>query len=257
MNPAPCFLHVARVAHVALAALLTASAASAQPILLNFEDIPGMGNFPGLVVPGASRLADQFLASHNVRFSSGSPFVAVVVHGANTPSGTRIIGGTNASGQLTYQPAFPIVARFLDASGTSPRGVSVASIRGDLSAIPGTKTLEAYDVNGQLLDVDTQQDSSTAPLLVESPAANIHFVRMFSSSATVGFDDLRFDQPQPIAPACPADFNLDGSLDPDDLADYISAFFVIPPAPGSDFNNDGTTDPDDLADYIGAFFAGC
>jgi len=25
----------------------------------------------------------------------------------------------------------------------------------------------------------------------------------------------------------------------------------------SDFNNDGTTDPDDLADFIGAFFAGC
>ena len=54
---------------------------------------------------------------------------------------------------------------------------------------------------------------------------------------------------------CPADFNGDGVTDPDDLADYIGAFFAVPPAPNSDFNNDGTTDPDDLADYIGAFFS--
>jgi len=56
---------------------------------------------------------------------------------------------------------------------------------------------------------------------------------------------------------CPADFNQDGTLDPDDLADYIGAFFAVPPGAGSDFNNDGTTDPDDLADFISAFFAGC
>jgi len=55
---------------------------------------------------------------------------------------------------------------------------------------------------------------------------------------------------------CPADFNADGTLDPDDLADYITAFFFQPPASGSDFNGDGVTDPDDLADFITAFFAG-
>ena len=56
---------------------------------------------------------------------------------------------------------------------------------------------------------------------------------------------------------CAADFNNDGTVDPDDLADYIGAFFAQPPGAGSDFNGDGTTDPDDLADYIGAFFGGC
>jgi len=56
---------------------------------------------------------------------------------------------------------------------------------------------------------------------------------------------------------CPADFNHDGSLDPDDLADYIGAYFAQPPGTGSDFNGDGSVDPDDLADYIGAYFAGC
>jgi len=56
---------------------------------------------------------------------------------------------------------------------------------------------------------------------------------------------------------CPADFNQDFNIDPDDLADYIGSYFGDPPATGSDFNQDGLTDPDDLADFIGAFFAGC
>ena len=56
---------------------------------------------------------------------------------------------------------------------------------------------------------------------------------------------------------CRPDFNGDGNLDPDDLADYIGAFFSSPPLDGSDFNGDGLTDPDDLADYISEFFAGC
>jgi len=61
----------------------------------------------------------------------------------------------------------------------------------------------------------------------------------------------------PPTPACPADFNADGSLDPDDLADYIGAYFTQPPDQHADFNADGNVDPDDLADYIGAYFSGC
>jgi len=60
-----------------------------------------------------------------------------------------------------------------------------------------------------------------------------------------------------IVPSCPADFNGDGELNPDDLADYIGAFFAVPPAVNADFNGDGDVNPDDLADFIGAFFAGC
>ena len=56
-------------------------------------------------------------------------------------------------------------------------------------------------------------------------------------------------------PRCPSDFNLDGATDPDDLADFIGAFFSN--TPDSDFDASGTIDPDDLADFIGAFFAAC
>ena len=56
---------------------------------------------------------------------------------------------------------------------------------------------------------------------------------------------------------CPADFNGDRVLDPDDLADYIGCYFGTPQCSGADFNGDGVVDPDDLADFITAFFAGC
>jgi len=55
----------------------------------------------------------------------------------------------------------------------------------------------------------------------------------------------------------PCDFDGNGAIDPDDLADFIGGFFTIPSDPRTDFNHDGVVDPDDLADYIGAFFAGC
>ncbi|MBL8758883.1 MAG: DUF4157 domain-containing protein [Phycisphaerae bacterium] len=62
--------------------------------------------------------------------------------------------------------------------------------------------------------------------------------------------------PRTPPPLCPADFNGDGNVDPDDLSDYIGCFFAPPdsPCPRADFNQDGNTDPDDLSDYIGVFF---
>ncbi|MGD9690715.1 MAG: hypothetical protein AB7K52_13610 [Phycisphaerales bacterium] len=55
-------------------------------------------------------------------------------------------------------------------------------------------------------------------------------------------------------PACPADFNQDGNVDPDDLGDFINCFFSIPACDGADFNQDGNVDPDDLGDFINTFF---
>ncbi|MGD9690590.1 MAG: DNRLRE domain-containing protein [Phycisphaerales bacterium] len=55
--------------------------------------------------------------------------------------------------------------------------------------------------------------------------------------------------------ACPADFNNDGSVDPDDLGDYINCYFSVPPCDRADFNSDGSTDPDDLGDFINIYFS--
>jgi hypothetical protein len=60
---------------------------------------------------------------------------------------------------------------------------------------------------------------------------------------------------------CRADFNCDTFLNPDDLADFITCFFLDVQFPGgcpaADYNGDAFRDPDDLADFITAFFLGC
>ena len=181
------------LAGCALFVSLLTSRTLAQPILVDFELITGMGNSPGSTIPLESRLRDQYLASHGVRFSSGSPFIAVVIHGPGTPSGTRIVGGSTPTGHLTYQSANPVVAEFFDATGTVPLIVGTVSILGDLFSISGTKTFEAFNIGGDLIATQTLLDSSPLPLTLTVPG--IHRVRAYSSSATIGFDDLRFDTP--------------------------------------------------------------
>ncbi len=61
----------------------------------------------------------------------------------------------------------------------------------------------------------------------------------------------------PAQVGCSADFTGDGRLDPDDLADYITAYFAGEQSWRTDVNGDEQTDPDDLADYIRAYFEGC
>ncbi|MGD9690381.1 MAG: multicopper oxidase domain-containing protein [Phycisphaerales bacterium] len=57
---------------------------------------------------------------------------------------------------------------------------------------------------------------------------------------------------------CAVDFNCDGSVNPDDLGDYINCYFGTPPCPLADFNGDTQIDPDDLGDFINAYFGpGC
>jgi len=74
-----------------------------------------------------------------------------------------------------------------------------------------------------------------------------------AGTSNVGTIALAFTAPS----ICAADYNADGSLNPDDLADYIGSYFNTPPDPAADFNRSGSVDPDDLADMIGSFFAGC
>ncbi|MFN0012185.1 MAG: CARDB domain-containing protein [Phycisphaerales bacterium] len=50
------------------------------------------------------------------------------------------------------------------------------------------------------------------------------------------------------------DVNLDGVVNPDDLGDFIAAYFSPQPDPVTDFNGDGMINPDDLGDYITSYF---
>ncbi|MGD9688440.1 MAG: hypothetical protein AB7K52_04265 [Phycisphaerales bacterium] len=59
-----------------------------------------------------------------------------------------------------------------------------------------------------------------------------------------------------ITEACSIDFNGDGSVNADDLGDFINCYFALPPCDGADFNADGNVNADDLGDFINAYFSG-
>ncbi|MBL8758787.1 MAG: hypothetical protein JNK35_10195 [Phycisphaerae bacterium] len=101
------------------------------------------------------------------------------------------------------------------------------------------------------------------------PASHVVFMDSAEAGPKVGTMVITSNDPEapvvvvPLSgsvlppPACAPDFNGDGTLDPDDLADYIACYFGLSRCPAADFNHDGTTDPDDLSDFIAAYFAGC
>ncbi|CAN5786917.1 hypothetical protein BH11PLA1_BH11PLA1_22890 [soil metagenome] len=193
-------------------ASLAASPALAQPLLVDFEALPGMTNVPGTTVPAASRLRDQYLASRGVRFATAAAnYAAVVNHGPATASGVNALGSVTSLGQLTYSPAIPMIATFFDSTGNQPRVVSNVSIQGDFQVTAsGTKTLKAFDLSGVQIASITREDADGTPLQII--AAGIHSVQFSGTSGTIAFDDLRFDAPVGpcSAPRCsPADIAWD------------------------------------------------
>jgi hypothetical protein len=56
---------------------------------------------------------------------------------------------------------------------------------------------------------------------------------------------------------CPADFDGNGLLNPDDLSDFITCYFELPPCAAADFDDNQIVNPDDLSDFITAYFSGC
>lgn len=52
-----------------------------------------------------------------------------------------------------------------------------------------------------------------------------------------------------------ADFDGNGIVNPDDLSDFITAFFTVPPATNADYDGNGIVNPDDLSDYITEYFS--
>ncbi|MBY0312252.1 MAG: hypothetical protein K2W85_09290 [Phycisphaerales bacterium] len=62
--------------------------------------------------------------------------------------------------------------------------------------------------------------------------------------------------------ACPADFNQSGTLDAQDIFEFLNAWFAgcpnTPPQPcPADFNGINGLDAADIFDFLNAWFAGC
>jgi hypothetical protein len=79
---------------VPMAATVFALASAAQAVVLNFEELSSTTAYAhGSPVPANARLSNQYLATHGILFSSGSPYVAVGNYGSSATSGTNAIAG--------------------------------------------------------------------------------------------------------------------------------------------------------------------
>ena len=152
--------------------------------------------------------------------------------------------GTPANGVSYANPTTGPIA------GIPDFGINLDPATGNLTGFAWGENVGWINFNGGALATPPQ------PARIDAAAQRL---RGFAWAENIGWINLDLTEAGKFVgvPTCPADFNRDGSLDPDDLADYITAFFSLPPGAGSDFNNDGVTDPDDLADFITAFFNGC
>lgn len=186
-----------------------------------FNTVTGGG--PGAAVAGSS----VNLTNSIVAFNTGAAQFNVVP----SQSYTCIPAGRTDAGNINLTPVFVNSAgnNFRLAAG-SP-GID----RGNNGALTADM---AVDLDGQTRRVDD-------PTVADAGAGAAPLV------------DMGAFEYVPPPPACAAEFNDDGDLNADDLADYINCFFAVPTCPQGEFNGDGDLNADDLADYINAFFAGC
>jgi hypothetical protein len=183
--------------------MLVAGQARAQLRIINFE---GFGAMPysdvKSPIPPSARLSDAFLFTHGVRFSSGSPYVAVVDLGVgHATSGANGLGGSTHTGLLTYDRNFPIVVSFFDPSDPSrPAVTDFVSVRGDLRGERQSVTLNAFDVDGNLITSFTTTNVGGEALSISAPG--IHSVQFLGTEDThgVALDDLTFNSVTPAVP---------------------------------------------------------
>jgi hypothetical protein len=181
--------------------LVAAADLEAGQIVLNFDELPGMNYISGNPIPQSSQLSDHYLSTYGILFSSGNPYVAVVDLGTSqTTSGTNGIGGSTPLGILTYDRNFQVVAEFFNPSDTSKLAITdFVSVRGDLVGSGLPITLDAFDINGKLIDSFTTNDTGGVTLTVSAP--DIHSVQFLGTMDQdgVALDDFTFNSVGPLS----------------------------------------------------------
>ena len=190
------------------------SSGAAQAVLVDFEGLSGMPFTPsGTAIPISSQISDQYLATDGVLFSSdNSPFIAAVNLGTeHATSGTIGVGGSDSLGSLSYSGTF-FKATFFDPSNITDTGVTdFVSVRTDLVRFIDrveSVTFSAFDINGNLLGLSTQDD--TGGLLLSLAFDGIHSVT-FSGVSASALDDFTFNTVTPANVPIPAAFWLFGT----------------------------------------------
>jgi hypothetical protein len=183
-----------------VASILSAAAAQAVPVTIDFESFPAMPSYiQGTPVPPASRLSDQYVTTSGVQFRSTSPYIAVVPLGlGHATSGTHGFGGVSAD--LIDYGAPVTFTFFVPSNPAEPAVTDFVSLRGDFIAGGGVGTLHAFDFEGNEIGTAVADDTGGQTWAISVPG--IHSVRWDGSSspadAGIALDDFSFNPVQAI-----------------------------------------------------------
>jgi hypothetical protein len=159
--------------------LIAAAALAASPFLCS----AALLDFEGLTL--GTILTNEFQSSDSIVFTQNAN---VYLLGA---------GHATSGIQGLYLGGLVIGAQFM-LPGNIPAVTNMVGIKGDQIPIAGNVTLQAFDINGNLIGTDVRPDSP-APATLSVSVAGIHRILFFSQSGTVAFDDLSFNTPTAAA----------------------------------------------------------
>jgi hypothetical protein len=100
-------------------------------------------------------------------------------------------------------------------------------------------------LDGTTLDADG--DPFNRSVMLFSPGTNFDLYDA-DGDGLISIKDLEF-----IVGPCPADWNNDETLSPNDIFAFLSSYFTG----DGDYNNDFSTAPGDIFEFLGDYFAGC
>jgi len=153
--------------------------------------------------------------------------------------------GQDMLGRVTVESVNDMVAVFL-LQTRAPLGSQQQSVF--RFTMTRTDPLPAGDLNGDRVVDEDDRDLFTAQLGMTSGDDGYNIAADLDLDGVVGSKDLALFE-DILPPACPGDFNGDGSVDSTDLAVLLAAWG----AEGGDLNGDGTTDSTDLAVLLAAW----
>ncbi len=214
-------------------------------------------------IPAGATVASAELTLNLTRVTFGQPAATASLHrltadwgeGESLDEGPGGTGVPAAPGDATWEH------RFFDAQPWTSQGGDFAS---DVSASQEVAEVGEYtwaststmvaDVQGWL---DDPASSFGWIILIDEDVPGS--ARRFASRQVGDGTGPQLRVTYTVAPpACPADFNGDSFVNPDDLSDFITCFFLevqFPrTCPAADFNADAFVNPDDLSDFITGFF---
>lgn len=167
-------------------ALLPALATAATTV--DFEQFGGVDYMPGTLVSPASRLADQLLASHGLRFSSGAGYAALLNLGANHGySGLIGLTGAGADGRVNY--GAEVRVSFFDVASGGAGVTDQVSWITDRLGDGRHVTLTAFDVDGRQIAQQTWKDTGYTTLSLA--VAGMHSVSVVGTGYAA-LDNLSF-----------------------------------------------------------------